>query len=63
MPYYMIHEEHGIHICYTKEDMRNHEKLGWVLMKDVEPVKEPEVVSVNKSPGRPRKMKNGDHNL
>lgn len=54
MPFYMDHPEHGTHICYTPEDVSNHEKIGWVLRDDKPkpaPIQEPE----KRRPGRPRK--------
>ena len=31
MPYYMQHPEHGVHICYTPEDVEAHKAIGWVM--------------------------------
>lgn len=35
MAYRMTHPEHGVHHCYTPEDVKVHEALGWRL-DDVE---------------------------
>lgn len=34
MPYYLKHPEHGVHTCYTPEDVEAHKLIGWVLMEE-----------------------------
>lgn len=34
MPYYMQHPEHGVHICYTPEDVEAHKLIGWVALEE-----------------------------
>ena len=31
MIYYLDHPHHGVHIAYTEEDVKDLEKVGWVL--------------------------------
>lgn len=66
MPYYMKHESHGVHVCYTPQDVEAHKLIGWVqvemsqLVKDVE---NKNADNMPKKPGRPRKVRDGDHNV
>lgn len=50
MPYYLTHPDHGVHICYTPEDVEAHKLIGWVHLEEVKP--EPE----RKKPGRKPKV-------
>lgn len=57
MPYYMQHPEHGVHICYTPEDVDAHKAIGWVPQEEAKAKQaEPE----RKKPGRKPKVKHGD---
>lgn len=57
MPYYMQHPEHGVHICYTPEDVKAHEAIGWRLKEENKPEQKPEEP---KRRGRKPKVKHGD---
>lgn len=60
MPTYMRHKEHGIHICYTPEDVEKHISIGWVPTDEFE-TKSVEVSDpVTKKRGRPKKVGNGN---
>ncbi len=55
MAYYLTHPEHGIHICYTLEDVEKHKQIGWVPV--VKPEKPTETLTLPKrGPGRPKKV-------
>lgn len=62
MPTYMRHKEHGIHICYTPEDVEKHRAIGWVPTDEFETkrVEIADPVEVTKKRGRPKKVGNGN---
>lgn len=60
--FYMDHQNHGTHICYSRQDVADHEKLGWVLRKEPEteaptasPAELAAHLAVVRRPGRTRK--------
>jgi hypothetical protein len=66
MPYYMKHEDHGIHVCYTLQDVEAHKLIGWVPVDMNQLVKDAENKNSEDAPkrlGRPRKVRDGDHNV
>lgn len=60
MPYYLTHPEHGVHICYTLEDVEEHKQIGWT---EKPAISEPNTIQQErKKPGRP-KVKHGYNNV
>ena len=61
MPYYLTHPEHGVHICYTLEDVEAHKLIGW---SEKPAISEPtvQIGQERKKPGRP-KVKHGYNNV
>ena len=62
MPYYLTHPEHGVHICYTLEDVEAHKQIGWIEKTELKEQVENVVVEERKKPGRP-KVKHGYNNV
>lgn len=50
MPYYMKHPEHGVHICYSPEDVEAHKAIGWALVDEAKPAIQEQ--KPRKKPGR-----------
>ena len=57
--WYLTHEKHGTHICYSWTDVEKHFAHGWVLREE----KQAEISQPPKKRGRPPKVKLGDNNL
>lgn len=57
MPYYLTHPDHGVHICYTPEDVEAHKRIGWVPLEETKPEAKPEEP---KKRGRKPGVKHGD---
>ena len=60
MPYYLTHPEHGVHICYTPEDVEVHKAVGWVPLEDQKVDGTLHLNTERKKPGRKPKVKHGD---
>ena len=56
MHWYLTHEKHGTHICYSWADVEKHFTHGWVLREE----KQAEVSQPPKKRGRPKVKKDGD---